>query len=110
MKTVSVAFVSKGLKDKFDALGNGRFEDRELYKFIDKAIDDLKQNPSCGIKVPRKLWPEAYVQNYNITNLFKYDLPNSRRLVYTIKQDDTIMMNIILEWFDHKEYEKRFGY
>ncbi len=81
-----------------------------MYKFIDRAIDDLKQNPTCGIKIPKKMWPKVYVQKYRITNLWKYDLPNAWRLIYTVESDKVKIMSIILEWFDHKGYEKRFKY
>ena len=36
--------------------------------------------------------------------------PSAWRLVYTIESDEAKIVNIILEWFDHKEYEKRFHY
>ncbi len=62
------------------------------------------------IKIPKKLWPAEYIKSYNITNLWKYNLPNAWRLIYTIKEDEVMILNVILEWFDHKGYEKRFGY
>ena len=40
----------------------------------------------------------------------EYDLPNGWRLIYTIESDDLKIMNIILEWFSHKDYERRFNY
>jgi Txe/YoeB family toxin of Txe-Axe toxin-antitoxin module len=110
MKEIFVAFISEKIKKEFESLKEGKFEDKKLYEFISRAINDLKKNPSCGIKIPKKLWPKEYFQGGNITNLFKYDLPNSWRLIYTIKEDEIRIVNIILEWFSHKEYEKRFGY
>ena len=109
-KQINVAFISQKLKEQFEYLKEGKFEDKELYKFINRAIDDLKLNPLCGIKIPKKLWPKEYVQKYNVTNLWKYDLPNVWRLIYTIESDEIKIVSIILEWFDHKEYEKRFNY
>jgi hypothetical protein len=50
------------------------------------------------------------VKEYGITNLWKYDLPNAWRLIYTIKEDEVTILNVILEWFDHKEYGRRFKY
>ena len=47
---ISVAFSSQKLKHEFDSLKSGKFEDKELYGFIDRALDDLKKNPSCGTK------------------------------------------------------------
>ena len=109
-KEILIAFISKKLKQEFESLKQGKFEDKELYNFIGRAIDDLKKNPTCGIKIPRKLWPKAYIQKYGLTNLWKYDLPNAWRLIYTIETDEIRIVNIILEWFDHKDYEKRFKY
>ncbi len=78
--------------------------------FIQRAINDLKKNPMCGTKIPKKLWPKNYIKTYQITNLWKYDLPNAWRLIYTIVEDKVKILNIILEWFPHKEYERKFGY
>ncbi|HLF53583.1 MAG TPA: hypothetical protein VI544_00205 [Candidatus Nanoarchaeia archaeon] len=91
-------------------LKEGKFEDKKLYEFIDRAINDLKNNPLCGIRVPKKIWPPEYIKKYSITNLWKYDLPNGWRLPYTIESDEVKIVNIILEWFNHKDYERRFGY
>src|SRR3989338_637546 len=73
----------------------------------DRAKKDLKSSPTCGIKIPKNLWPRDYIKKYGITNLWKYDLPNGWRLVYTIQTNEIMILNVILEWFDHKEYEKR---
>ncbi len=110
MKETSVAFINKELKDDFTILKEGKFEDKKLYKFIDKAIDELKKNPTSGIKIPKKIWPSVYIQKYKVTNLWKYNLPDGWRLIYTIEADQVRIVSIILEWFDHKEYERRFKY
>ncbi len=109
-KEVSVAFISKKLKDEFEYLKEGKFEDKKLYEFINRAIDDLKNDPTCGIKIPSNIWPKIYIQKYKISNLWKYNLPNVWRIIYTIETDEIRIMSIILEWFDHKGYEKRFKY
>ena len=70
----------------------------------------MKQNPTCGVKIPKKLWPKEYSQKYNLTNLRNYELPGAWRLVYTIESDEVKIVSIILEWFDHKDYEKKFNY
>jgi len=109
-KEIYVAFISKKLKEEFESLKEGKFENKELYKFINRALDDLKKNSSCGIKIKKKLWPKEYIRNYQITNLWKYDLPNGWRLIYTIEANEIKIVSIILEWMSHKDYEKRFGY
>lgn len=109
-KPVNVAFISQKLKGQFESLNSGKFEDQQLYKFIDRALDDIKKDPTCGIKIPKKLWPREYVQSYGITNLWKYDLPNAWRLIYTLESDEVRIVGIVLEWFSHKDYEKKFNY
>ena len=109
-RTVNVAFGNEKLYADFQKLHAASFEDETLYKEISKALDRLKENPFCGIKIPRKLWPKEYGKKFGIDNLWKYDLHNGWRLIYTIKGDAVSIVAIILEWFGHKNYEKRFGY
>ena len=105
-----VVFADEKLKEAFDKLNKGRHEERELYELIDRALDDLKENPFVGIKIPKALWPIEYIRKYGIDNLWKYDLPNGWRLIYTVKASSIEIVSIVLEWFDHKSYERRFGY
>ncbi|MFA4953022.1 MAG: hypothetical protein WC584_02260 [Candidatus Pacearchaeota archaeon] len=109
-KKIFVVFVNPKIESEFEKLQNGKFEDKKLFDYITRAIDNLKQNPLSGIKIPKNIWPEKYIKEYQITNLWKYNLPNAWRLIYTIKADDVQLINVLLEWFDHKNYEKRFGY
>ena len=110
MKGSFVTFINKKLETNFESLKKGQFQDKQLYEFINRAIKDLKNNPMCATKLSKKLWPKEYVQKYEITNLWKYDLPDGWRLVYTIQTNEIMILNVILEWFNHKEYERRFKY
>ena len=109
-KPIYVTFADKKIENIFEELKEGKFESKKLYDSINKAIQNLKQEPICGVKISKKLWPKIYIQKYEITNLWKYDLPNGWRLVYTIKENDVMILNVILEWFDHKGYERKFKY
>lgn len=109
-KPIYVAFANPKLEKDFEKLKQGKFEDKQLYKFIDRAISDLKKNPMCGVKIPRKLWPRGYIKKYQIKNLWKYDLPDGWRLIYSIFENELMILNLILEWFPHNEYERKFGY
>jgi len=110
MKPVYVTFRDKKLEKMFEELKEGRYESKQLYVFIERAIADLKKEPGCGIKLPKRLWPKEYITKFNINNLIKYDLPNGWRLIYTVKTNEIMILNVILEWFDHKGYNRRFGY
>jgi Txe/YoeB family toxin of Txe-Axe toxin-antitoxin module len=110
MKIKEVAFANADLQKAYFKLREGKFEEKQIFDFVTRAINDLKENPFCGIKVPKGLWPKEYIKNYGIDNLWKYNLPNAWRLIYTIIGDEVKIVSMILEWLDHKNYEKRFGY
>ena len=106
----NVTFISQNLKDSYESLQEGTFEDKELYKSITRVKEQWLNNPLSGIHIQSKLIPKEYKQNYGVTNLWKCDLPNAWRLVYTIVGDEVRIVSVILEWMSHKEYERRFNY
>jgi hypothetical protein len=81
-----------------------------LFKWLNRAFDDLAENPYCGIFVPKRLIPKDYIKRYEIDNLWKYDLPKGWRLLYSIAREEVLIVTIILEWLSHPEYERKFGY
>ena len=107
IKASKVVFISDDLEKSFDELP----EDDFLKKSIRQAIKNLRENAFYGIHVPKRLIPRHYIQKWGITNLWKYDLPKGWRLLYTITADNEVdLISAILEWFDHKEYERRMKY
>jgi Txe/YoeB family toxin of Txe-Axe toxin-antitoxin module len=110
MKSI-VNFGESKLKEAYEKLKTSTYrEDSFLYKWIKRAIDDLRQNAFCGIQIPKHLIPKEYITKYEIDNLWKYDFPQGWRLLYSIANDKISIISIILEWLDHKEYERRFNY
>ena len=81
-----------------------------LSKSIGNAIQKLKLDPKYGIPIPKNLIPDEYLQKYGVDNLWKYNLSRGWRLIYTIKKENILLLVVLLEWFDHKNYERRFGY
>ncbi len=107
MKPSKVKFISEKLEEEFKRLE----EDDPIKKAIKKAIRDLQQDAFFGIQIPKRLFPAEYVSKYGINNLWKYDLPNGWRLLYTITSENQVqIISAILEWFNHKDYERRFHY
>ncbi len=85
--------------------------DENLKKQLEKAFKNLEDNAFCGIQIPKKLIPKEYIKRFgNLSNLWKYNLPDAWRLIYTVKNDKATVISVILEWMDHKEYERRFKY
>ena len=102
-----VVFADDKLEEEFYKLD----KNNQLRKFIERAIKDIQLNAFSGIQIPKKLFPKEYTQKYQIKNLWKYDLPDGWRLIYTITTPSKIeVLSIILEWFDHKNYARRFNY
>lgn len=105
-----VVFADAKLKDAFEKLKESRTEDRRLYNWLNRAFDDIADNAFCGIQIPKKLIPKVYLDKYGVDNLWKYNLSDAWRLLYSVARDEVIVIAIILEWMPHKEYERRFKY
>ena len=56
--------------------------------------------------------PNSYIEKYGVKNLFRVELPNYWRLIYTLTEGETQIeiVAFVLDIFDHKDYNKRFGY
>ncbi|MBU1199488.1 MAG: hypothetical protein KKF46_00625 [Nanoarchaeota archaeon] len=105
-----VYFADEKLRKTYEALAEAKTEKQLLHKWITQAIIALTNNAFCGTAIPKTLIPKIYFKNYKIDNLWKYDLPQGWRLIYSVGKKEIQIVTIILEWFTHKEYEKRFKY
>jgi len=107
IKSSNVTFISEKLEKTFDSIP----ENETLKKHIKRAMENLKENAFAGTRIPKRLFPKEYLIKYNITNLWKYDLPDGWRLMYTLVSPSKVeILSVILEWFNHPDYEKRFKY
>ncbi len=101
-----IQFIDEKLKKSFENLG----KNDELYRWLITAFKDIRSNAFGGIQIPKRLIPKQYLKKYNINNLWKYNLPKAWRLLYSIESDGVIVISIVLEWTDHKKYERIFKY
>jgi Txe/YoeB family toxin of Txe-Axe toxin-antitoxin module len=104
-KKCEIQFANEKVKKAYEEL-----EEDTLKRFIDRALCDIEANPFCGIQIPKKLIPQEYIKKFDIDNVWKYNLPDAWRLIYSIRGGEAVIITIILEWMDHKEYERRFSY
>ena len=102
----SIIFADDKVEDAFNFMS----EDDWLKKAIRRAISNLKQNVFCGERIRKKLIPKEYIKKYNIDNLSWYKLPQGWRLVYSVVANNVEIIALIIEYFDHKNYERRFNY
>lgn len=106
-KKCKVVFIDDDVENAFNRID----ENDKIKKSILKAVINLKENAFSGIQIPKRLIPKCYVKRYMITNLWKYNLLGGWRLLYTIAaEDEAVLICAILEWFSHKDYERRMKY
>ncbi|MFH0836972.1 MAG: hypothetical protein V1870_02485 [Candidatus Aenigmatarchaeota archaeon] len=89
--------------------------DPQLFKFLDRATDDIKENPGVGKQIPYKQIPKSFYKNYPHIKgmpIFKYDLPKAWRIIYAVNREINRIeiIAIILDVCDHKNYERLFKY
>jgi len=101
----SVIFADIKIEKDFNSLS----EDDWLKKALRRAIEDFKQNAFCGERIKKERIPKEY-KKYEIDNLLWYPLPNAWRLVYSVFSNEGEITVMIIEYYDHKGYERRFGY
>jgi len=101
-----VKFIEQYVEDDFLSLPDNSI----IKKGIQRAIIKLKENIFAGENIRKELIPKEYIQKYLIDNLWWYPLPDAWRLIYSIATDKSEVLAIIIEYFDHKNYAKRFGY
>ena len=105
-----IQFADNKVKKAFENLQRSSGSEKDLYKFIVRAFKDIQENAFCGIQIPKKLIPKEYIQKFGVKNLWKYDLPKAWRLLYSLESGEIMVVSIVLEWLDHKDYERRFKY
>jgi hypothetical protein len=101
-----VIFADTKIEDEFNSIKDNEW----LKKAILRAIADFKENAFCGERIKKEIIPKIYIQKYVIDNLLWYPLPDGWRLVYSVFSIEGEITAMIIEYFDHKNYEKRFGY
>ncbi len=86
--------------------------DKTILNAINKKIELIKANFHYGDPIAKNLIPEEYKVKYGITNLFRVELPNFWRMLYTLTEGDTEIeiVAFVLDVVDHKTYDKKFGY
>ncbi len=86
--------------------------ERTILKAINQKSELIKQNPHYGSPIRKKLIPKEYREKYGINNLFRVELPNYWRMLYSLTDFETKIEIIafVLDLIDHPTYNKKFGY
>ena len=86
--------------------------ERTILNSINKKVELIKANHHYGHPISKKLIPQEYKDKYDIKNLFRVELPNYWRMLYTLADDESKIEIIafVLDLVDHITYDKKFGY
>ena len=86
--------------------GKDNTEEMQLLRSIKQKKEFIKANPFYGDNIPKKKIPKTY----NVPNLWRAELINYWRMLYTIRGDRIEIICFILDILNHKKYDKKFGY
>ena len=81
-----------------------------IFRSIDRVKSWLKDNPFVGEQVEKRKIPIYYLRKYGITNLWRIDLADHWRLVYTIQSSEVEIIDFVLNIVNHDKYNTIFGY
>jgi hypothetical protein len=95
---------------KEEALGSKT--ERTILNAIDSKIKIIKLNPHYGKPIAKSLIPKEYISKYQISNLFRIELPSYWRMLYSLTEGETKIEVIafMIDILDHPSYNKKFGY
>ena len=91
------------LKDQTDK------ESQSLLNSINRTTEILKSNPQYGDPISKRLIPNSLIKE-GIQNLYRLELSNFWRMLYTIEGNKIEILVFVLKIMNHKEYDKLFGY
>ena len=91
-----VVFADRKVMESFEKLSEGKTTTGNLLKWLNNAFDRLSEDAFCGIQVPKRQIPKKYFDSFGIENLWKFNLPESWRLLYSVARDEVIVISIVL--------------
>ncbi len=84
-------------------------EARTILNSIERMKSILKENPQFGNPIKKELIP-AELKKIGIGNLYRVELSNYWRMLYTIEGSRIDIFLFVLKIVNHKKYNKLFGY
>ena len=84
-------------------------EANTILNSFDRVKNILKENPQFGDPIGKDLIPDK-LKRIGVKNLYRVELSNYWRMLYTIEGTRIEVFLFVLNLMDHKEYNKLFGY
>ena len=83
---------------------------QSLLRSIKRVKELLKENPFAGDQIPKRQIPKKYFLKYDIDNIWRIELTNRWRLVYSITGNQIEIITFVMDIFNHRDYDRVFGY
>lgn len=96
-----VAAVDSQMKE-----GKESTEEMRLLRSINQKVEFIRQDPFYGDNMHKNQIPAKY----SAGNLWRVELCDFWRMLYTIRGDKIEIICFVLEIVSHKNYDKIFGY
>ncbi len=86
--------------------------ERSILNAVNKKVELIKANFQYGEPISKDRIPEEFRRKYGINNLFRVELPQFWRMLYSVTpgESEIEIVAFILEISDHGRYDKLFGY
>ncbi|MGV8141104.1 MAG: hypothetical protein ACP5NW_01530 [Candidatus Woesearchaeota archaeon] len=84
--------------------------ERTMNNAILQKIEWIKSKPQCGQSISKDLLPREYILKYDIQNLYRIELPNFWRMLYTLRDNKIEIIAFVLDILDHKKYNRKLKY
>lgn len=82
----------------------------QLLTSINHTITRIKQDYLYGDLVPRKQLPKSLITKYGTNKILRVELTGYWRLLYTLVGNEIEIIALVLDFMNHKEYDKLFEY
>ncbi len=108
-KEVRIFLKDQAKESYLDLKNSNDKESKSIFNSIERIKEVLKNNPQYGDPIKKQLIPKE-LQQLGISNLYRAELSNYWRMLYTLEGTEIEILVFVLKIFDHKEYNKLFGY
>ncbi len=83
---------------------------KQLLKSLHENFKKIQSNPYYGDLIPKKYLNKKIINEYGTNSIYRVELIGYWRLLYTLRGNEIIIVAIILDFMDHKDYDKLFKY
>jgi len=108
-KEVRILLKGQAKESFLELKKRGDKEANSILNSLNRIIDILKDNPQYGNPIAKNLIPEE-LKKQGAMNLYRVELSNFWRMLYTLEGNQVEIFLFILNISDHPHYDKLLGY